>query len=235
MNQAKDLYDRTAIEYDLRSGNPYTERVRAMEASLISGHAGGKVLDAGCGTGYHLRAVRNAQGIDISEEMVELARHTGKKVRVGNVERMKFKDRGFDTVLCMYSVLNVVDWKKGIKELCRVAGDIVISSVASVYDKGYTLSEKKGLRPDRYSKVKKMHVSKNKMVLRLFTKDEIVKEFSRNGFVLVEFDSVFRGVIPHWGLWKKLSLGERFSLFMERFKPVEYGCMYGMVFKRKEQ
>jgi SAM-dependent methyltransferase len=232
MDQAKRVYDRTAINYDLRSGNPYTERVRIREARMISRHVRGRVLDAGCGTGYHLRALDDALGIDVSGEMVKLAGKTGRKVRKADVERLPFRDREFGSAICMYSVLNMVDWRKAIGEICRVAGEKVIVSVASIYDKNYSLSEKSHVRPDRYAKAKRINIEGEKLAMRLFTRGEIEGEFGGNGFVLEEFDSVFRGVAPHWGLWKRLSLGERLGLWMDRFRPAELGCIYVMAFGR---
>ena len=238
MKPAETVYDMAAIDYDLRSGNPYTERVRKSEASLLVRHARGRILDAGCGTGYHLRALKNAVGVDISMEMVKLARKTGRPVRKANIERLPFPRGSFDTVLCLYSVLNVCDWKKAVKELCRVTrseGRVIIS-VSSLYDKGYNgIKEKKAVRPDRYSQIKKIHIKGEKLWLHLFTMDELEEEFKRNGFALEEFGSVFRGVIPMWNLWKRLPLRERIQLFLDRFRPVEYGAMYLMVFKNRER
>lgn len=234
MGKAGEVYDRTAITYDLRSGNPYTERVRVREARVIARYARGRVLDAGCGTGYHLRALRDVIGLDVSEEMVSLAKKTGKPVRKGSVERLPFKRGEFETILCMYSVLNLVDWRKAVGELCRVARDSgrVIVSVGSLYDKGYgSVSERKGVKPDRYTQVKKFHIEGKRLRMRLFTKEELVKEFRKHGFVLEEMDSVFRGVVPHWGLWKRIGLMERLKTWMDRFRPVEYGAFYIMVFK----
>ncbi len=233
MGQAEKVYDETAILYDLRTGNPYTEGVRGIEAGLIQRFASGKVLDAGCGTGYHLRALKDVLGADVSGEMVKLARKTGKPVRKANVEKLPFRKEEFGTSLCMYSVLNLVDWKAAVKELCRVSKERVIISVSSIYDKNYSgVGEKKKVRVDKYSQTKKIHIKGKKLSMHLFTKEELVKEFRKNGFALEEFDSAFRGVRPHWNLWKRLSLGERFGLFMDRFRPVEYGAFYFMVFKR---
>ena len=50
MGRAERVYDETAVSYDLRSGNPYTERVRAAEVGFLERHARGRILDAGCGT-----------------------------------------------------------------------------------------------------------------------------------------------------------------------------------------
>lgn len=234
MKHAEQVYDETAVNYDSRSGNPCTERVRAAEARMIERHAKGRLLDAGCGTGYHLRALENATGVDVSAGMVRLARKTGRPVKRADIEGLPFRRDGFDTVLCMYSVLNVCDWKKAIGELCRVAkpsGKIMVS-VSSMYDKGYiSLKEKRAVRPDSHSQVKRFHIEGRKLMMHLFTIKEIEREFRRHGFVLDELDSVFRGVVPMWGLWKRLSLRERVGLFMDRFMPVEYGCMYLMAFR----
>jgi SAM-dependent methyltransferase len=238
MAQAERVYDETAVNYDLRSGNPYTERVRKAEARLLKSHVRGMILDAGCGTGYHLRALENAVGVDISGEMVRLARKTGRPVRKASIERLPFKAGEFDTVLCLYSVLNVCGWRKAIGELCRVVKDSgkVIVSVSSLYDKGYrNLGEKRAARPEGHCQRKKIHIEGRKLVMHLFMREELEAEFGKHGLALEEFDSVFRGVLPRWGLWKRLSLGERLGLFMDRFRPREFGCVYLMVFKRAMQ
>jgi ubiquinone/menaquinone biosynthesis C-methylase UbiE len=236
MGQAGKVYDETAILYDLRTGNPYTEWVRGIEARLIARHASGKALDAGCGTGYHLRALKKVQGVDVSGEMVKLARKTGKAVMKASIENLPFRKDKFGTSLCMYSVLNLVDWKAAVQELCRVSKEKVIISVSSIYDKNYSgVEAKKNIRIDKYTQTKKIHIKGKKLSMHLFTREELIKEFRKNGFALEEFDSAFRGVRPHWNLWKRLSLGERFGLFMDKFRPVEYGAFYFMVFKKGRQ
>jgi ubiquinone/menaquinone biosynthesis C-methylase UbiE len=237
-NQAEHVYDETAINYDLRSGNPYTERVRIAEARFIERHAQGRVLDVGCGTGYHLRALENVLGVDVSEEMVKLARKSGREVQKADIEKLPFREGEFDTVLCMYSVLNVCDWRKAIREMGRVVrkGGSVIVSVSSIYDKGYkSLAEKRAVKPGKYEQTKKLHVEGRKLVMHLFTSEELVKEFGKNGLVLEEMGSVFRGVRPYWGLWKRLSLGERLGLFLDRFRPVGFGCMYLIAFRKAKE
>lgn len=234
MKQAERVYDETAVNYDLRSGNPYTERVRKAEAGLLERHARGRILDAGCGTGYHLRALENVVGVDISGEMVRLASKTGRPVRRADIERLPFKKGEFDTVLCLYSVLNVCEWRKAIGELCRVvkgSGKVIVS-VSSLYDKGYrSLEEKSAVRPGGHAQRKKIHIEGRKLGMHLFTREELEEEFGKHGLVLEGFDSVFRGVLPRWGLWKRPSLSERLSLFRDRFRPMEFGCVYLMVFK----
>jgi SAM-dependent methyltransferase len=238
MKTAGQVYDEKAVVYDLRTKNPYTDLVRLRELRLIERFASGSILDAGCGTGFHLRALDNAVGVDISNEMVSLAKKTGMPVKKANIENLPFNKWSFDTALCLYSVLNVCDWKRAISELCRVtkpSGRIIIS-VSSLYDKGYrSLKEKRAVSPGRYTQTKRFHIDGERLWLHLFTRDELESEFSGHGLVLEDIDSVFRGVMPRWNLWKRLSLWDRLGLFLDRFRPLEYGAMYLMVFKREEQ
>lgn len=235
---AGEVYDETAVSYDLRTKNPYTDLVRVRELKLIEKFGRGRFLDAGCGTGFHLRALDNVVGVDISGQMVNLARKTGEEVRKANIEKLPFRDGEFDTVLCLYSVLNVCDWRKAVKELCRVARPRarIIISASSLYDKGYrTLEKKKAVEPGRYTQAKKIHIEGKKVMLHLFTRKELDDEFRKHGFSLEEFDSLFRGVMPEWNLWKRLSFLERLELWRDRLRPVEYGAMYLMVFKDSGQ
>ena len=48
------IYNKLADTYDFRSNNPTTLLVRKKENKLIEKFAEGRVLDFGCGTGYHL-------------------------------------------------------------------------------------------------------------------------------------------------------------------------------------
>jgi ubiquinone/menaquinone biosynthesis C-methylase UbiE len=234
--KAAKVYDETAVNYDLRSGNPYTERVRAAEARLIRRYARGRILDAGCGTGYHLRALNDVVGVDVSEEMLKQARKVGKHVEKADIERLPFGQGEFDTVLCLYSVLNVCNWREAVKEICRVikSKGMIVVSVSSLYDKGYkNLKEKRLVRPDEYTQTKKIHIEGRKLWLHLFTREELEEEYEKHGLVLEEFDSVFRGVKPKWGLWKRFSLSERFGLLLDRFRPKKYGSVYLMVFGKE--
>ncbi|MCK4714170.1 MAG: hypothetical protein KAT35_01230, partial [Candidatus Aenigmarchaeota archaeon] len=117
----------------------------------------------------------------------------------------------------------------------RPEGRLIIS-VSSLYDKGYgNIGEKRSVRPDRYTQTKSLHISGHKIPFHLFTLEELEREFSSHGYSLMEFGSVFRGVQPHWGLWKRFSLAERIGLLLDRFRPVEYGAMYLLVFNNTKQ
>jgi SAM-dependent methyltransferase len=84
------------------------------------------LLDVGCGTGHHLAALRErgyeAAGVDGSPAMLEHARRAnpGSDLRLGDVERLPFPDRGFDVVLCV-EVLRYLPRMDGcLREIARV-------------------------------------------------------------------------------------------------------------------
>ncbi len=230
---AREVYEKTAGIYDRRNSNPYTMRFRGMEIGFLKKFAKGRVLDAGCGTGFHLPYLDDVIGLEPAEGMREIAMKTGKEILDGDVEKLPFGEREFDSVICMYSVLNVADWRKAIGEMCRVCRGSVILSVSSVYDKGYSLKEKKSLRVDKYAQVKKVHVHGVKMRMHLFTREELTTEFQKNGFGLVGFDSLYRAANPKWGNFQGFSLRDRAQMFLDRFRDRKWGCLYLMAFGRE--
>lgn len=229
---AREVYEKTAGIYDRRSSNPYTMKLRGMELRFLKRFARGKILDVGCGTGFHLPYLDDVLGLEPAEGMRKIARKTGKRIVNGDVEKLPFGEREFDSVLCMYSVLNVVDWKRAIREICRVCRGNAILSVSSVYDKGYSLEEKRNLHADKYAQVKKVHVHGVRMRMHLFTKEELTREFARNGFGLIDFDSLYRGANPKWGNFQGFSLRDRWEMWLDRFRDRKWGCLYVMAFSR---
>lgn len=229
MNLRK-IYNKIAKIYDLRHENPSTKRVREKECSLLE-YVKGNTLDVGCGTGYYLKKLENCIGIDISEEMLKIARKHGTVIQADS-SNLPFKNETFKTVLCMFSVLNVCDWKSTIKEMSRVLKKhgFCIISVASVYDNHYSFFEKLKISPPEEKHVR---IYKQKMKLRLLGKNEIIEEFERNGLIIEKFDSTFIFQNPRWGDFTPFSLIEKIRLFLEKIIPLkDYGCMYFFVFKK---
>ncbi len=92
-----------------------------------------KVLDVGCGTGELIlqlaQMVPGAElhGIDISPEMIEVARRKGDtrgiSFSVGDVENLPFDDKTFDVVTCAHSFHHYPDQHKALAEMHRVLAD----------------------------------------------------------------------------------------------------------------
>ncbi len=226
------LYQKTADVYDLRHASPTTERVRAIERMLVKRYAHGKSLDVGCGTGYHLDLVKDIVGLDPSKEMLEKAKAKGKKLVLGKGEHMPFRDSEFDTVLCLFSVLNVCDAEKVAKEIKRVLkpGGIAIVSVASVWDHTHmSFWRKMRTNPEGF-RSKNFRVVGERAKLRLFTRKDFLGFFK--GFSLLEFDSLYSSVKPNWNNFSDFSALEKILLRAERMLPKDYGCMYFGVFRK---
>jgi SAM-dependent methyltransferase len=227
------LYEKTADVYDVRHASPTTERVRILEKKLIRKYAYGKSLDVGCGTGYHLGMVEDIIGLDPSREMLEKAKAKGKRIVLGKAERMPFRDGEFETVLCLFSVLNVCQAEKAAQEIRRVLrpGGIAIVSVASVWDHTH-MGVLRKLRTDpEIFRVKNFRVAGERAKLRLFTKEDFLGLFG--GFRLLEFDGIYGLVKPRWNNFRDFSFWEKLLLKAERVYPRRnHGCMYFGVFRK---
>jgi len=96
-----------------------------------------KVLDLGCGAGYHvlllnsLEEVRKREiyfeGIDISEIDLNLARETAKNMnadnvtfQIGNISDLNLHDGSYDIILCIDVVEHLDDPESCIKEIMRL-------------------------------------------------------------------------------------------------------------------
>ncbi len=225
------LYQKTAEVYDIRHNSPTTERVRTLEKSLIRKYARGKSLDVGCGTGFHLDLVEDITGLDPSKEMLEKAKSKGKHLVLGKGEHLPFKDEEFDTVLCLFSVLNVCDAEKTSQEIKRVLkpGGLAIVSVASVWDHTHMSFWRKLRTNPESMRIKNFRVAGERAKLRLFTKRDFLGLFPR--MKLGEFDSLYSLVKPNWNNFRGFSVREKMLLKAERFLPVkDYGNMYFGVF-----
>jgi SAM-dependent methyltransferase len=96
--------------------------------------AGARILDLGCGSGWASRLMaERAQlgkviGIDISDEMVQLATNTSKdfsniEFKVASAETLPFIDNEFTHVFSMESVYYYSNMLAALKEVYRVLGD----------------------------------------------------------------------------------------------------------------
>ena len=110
--------------------------IRRITAAMLGealSRPGGRILDAGCGTGGFLRwaldngSFASAAGIDIGSKAVELARERVPEadLRVGPLRSLPFPDAAFDLVVT-HDVLQHVpedDVAESLRELRRVLAD----------------------------------------------------------------------------------------------------------------
>ncbi len=234
INDFRSLYNYLSGTYDERQSNPTTERIREVEKGLLKQYAKGKILDAGCGTGYYF-GDKDYVGIDLSEGMLGQARKKSSRICQGRAEEMPFKDCSFDTVISMLATLNFCPLAQSAREISRAlkGGGRAIFSAASIYDNGYTVFEK--LKQKGGIREKTTRIQKRGFRMRLFPKEEVIEEFSKNGMRLIFFDSVFRVVNPEWGNFSSFPLKDRVLLALETILPLrDYGCVYFFVFEKAE-
>ncbi len=133
-------YDRWAPIYDVVFGGVFKSgRAQTAEAA---NRIGGKILEAGLGTGISLPLYRKdcrLTGIDLSPSMLEKARECAQRhgltnvdaIEVMDVEQLRFPDESFDVVIAQYVVTAVPDPEKALDEFFRVlkpGGEIIIAT-----------------------------------------------------------------------------------------------------------
>jgi ubiquinone/menaquinone biosynthesis C-methylase UbiE len=131
-------YDAFAKNYEHRRGERsqggYHDLLDELESGFVRRFATGKdVLEVGCGTGLVLRRIaefaRSARGVDISPNMLELARERKLDVRLGSATALPFEAASFD-VACSFKVLaHVPEIQLALSEMTRVVrpGGFVIA------------------------------------------------------------------------------------------------------------
>jgi len=131
-------YKRWAPIYDKVFGSVFEQARRA--AVEASERVGGRILEVGVGTGISLPYYSSRcriVGIDISDEMLEVARRRVVSDRLGHVERLavmdaeelEFPDDSFDVVVAQYVVNTVPNPELALDEFLRVVrpgGELVI-------------------------------------------------------------------------------------------------------------
>jgi SAM-dependent methyltransferase len=116
-------YDGIAEWYDtdFLGEAPAPERAAAMR---LLGRGPGRLLDVGCGTGATTADFRDAgwdvTGVDISEDMLRLARGRGLDVVRADSVALPFDGASFDAVVSLWTHTDVDDFGAAVGEAARV-------------------------------------------------------------------------------------------------------------------
>jgi ubiquinone/menaquinone biosynthesis C-methylase UbiE len=122
--------------YELLTGR-ITERLVDPLLDAAEAGPGMRVLDVGTGPGYAARRAAergaDATGVDVAEEMLELARRLngGARFLQADAENLPFEERSLDAVVSHFAVHHVPRPERAIEEFARVArpgGWIAVSS-----------------------------------------------------------------------------------------------------------
>jgi SAM-dependent methyltransferase len=115
-------YDGVADWYQEFRPTLTPDELDALERLL--GDGGGRCLDVGCGTGVATAVVAelgwSAVGVDLSEDMLELARDRGLEVVRGSADALPFADESFDAAVSVWTHIDLDDFSVAISEIARV-------------------------------------------------------------------------------------------------------------------
>ncbi|PIU75805.1 hypothetical protein COS75_02385 [Candidatus Pacearchaeota archaeon CG06_land_8_20_14_3_00_35_12] len=147
------------------------------------------------------------KGIDISEEMIKIARQENPEIefKIGSADNLPYKNKEFDVVLSALAVEYFPNWDKLFKEVNRVlkdnglfvfsTGNPVINAVEKEIFHGRKFREVKnyfreGLRQSRWHNLgKKGELIYTKWYHRTY--GSIVRLIIKNGFELIDYEDAY--------------------------------------------
>ncbi|MFD0558520.1 phosphatidylethanolamine N-methyltransferase /phosphatidyl-N-methylethanolamine N-methyltransferase [Stackebrandtia endophytica] len=128
IDRNRRVWDRAAPRYD-RAMRFFERRVFTGGREWVCSRAHGDVLEIGVGSGMnlpHYPAEVRLTGIDLSPQMLELARHRARELgreadlQVANALELPFDDASFDTVTSTLTLCAVPDDERALTEMRRV-------------------------------------------------------------------------------------------------------------------
>jgi SAM-dependent methyltransferase len=115
------MFSKTALFYDkIYSFKDYGAETQSL-LTLFRQHArieGGQLLDVACGTGLHIEYLKEhfeAEGLDISDDLLELARQRNPEIVFHQGDMTDFRlGRQFEVVTCLFSSIGYVKTADGL-------------------------------------------------------------------------------------------------------------------------
>jgi ubiquinone/menaquinone biosynthesis C-methylase UbiE len=133
-DQEKTLvFNKTSQYYDLiYSYKDYRKEAKSLVAiinkNLLSG--GNRLLDVACGTGHHIMYMTEhyeTEGIDLSEEMLMIARRRTPNVAYHHADMIDFNlHRKYDIVTCLFSSIGYVKTMDNLKKALTCMADHLV-------------------------------------------------------------------------------------------------------------
>ncbi|MBE9014561.1 class I SAM-dependent methyltransferase, partial [Pseudanabaenaceae cyanobacterium LEGE 13415] len=123
-----------------------TDNSEACLRRIVQDLVGHSVCDVGCGTGYLLRylcdnALIKPERLAGAEIVVpQLPEKAGIEFFEGKVEKLPFKDKEFDTVICTHVIEHILDYRSAVAELRRITSKRLIIVVPMERESLYTFN-----------------------------------------------------------------------------------------------
>ena len=145
-----DIYNTHSETFDQRF-NASSKRIKQfsiIDAPQIAITLGVEnALEIGCGTGRLLKQLeaKHAIGIDIANNLLDLAKKNGLNVQEADAHNLPFEDASFDAITMGNGVFRYLDYNKALNEMYRVLkpfGRIAIHQYAA-----YTWSPRQIFKP----------------------------------------------------------------------------------------
>ncbi|MEV8515745.1 class I SAM-dependent methyltransferase [Dactylosporangium sp. NPDC051484] len=125
LRESRAFFGVRAATWDTKFGDDLPAYAAAVHRAGLP--RGGTVLDAGCGTGRALPALRAAVGsegvvlgLDLTPQMLDVARARGERLILGDARRLPLAAASLDAVFAAGLVMHLPDATKGLRELARV-------------------------------------------------------------------------------------------------------------------
>ncbi len=117
-------YDGVADWYEREFRSSPLADIPLQTVHRLLGESSGSLLDLGCGTGIYTQAMFEwgwtVTGVDVSEDMLRLARARGLDVVRADGAALPFDDESFDAVVSMWTHTDVDDFAVMVREVQRV-------------------------------------------------------------------------------------------------------------------
>ena len=166
----KNAYNLNSEEYIKKYKKNSNFDKREEFSTFIKNLNGRKILDVGCGPGFHTEYFNSkgldCLGIDNSKEMVKYAKKNKINVELMDMENLDFKNNTFDAIWCVSSLLHLP--KKNIPEIINSFYEL-LSNKGTLY-----VSLKEGNKEEFDTKSRFFSYFEKNDFLDLFSKFEVL-------------------------------------------------------------
>ena len=173
-----------------RYGGPFGQYLENLEVgtflSMIDPESE-RILDLGAGTGKLsiplILKSKEVLSVDSSANMLRVAGLKSHKLNIeiiaiiSDAHYLSFRDRTFDCVVSSRLLMHLIDWEKGIKEICRVSRkELVIDFPSNLSFASLDIL---------FKRIKRIFLPETQ-VYNKYSIGDIAKEIKKNGFQVVQ-------------------------------------------------